>query len=423
MRFVYIIFTSIFEFLYFYFSAKRLTNCSIKPTRIDCTFLFMITLLGSLLPRTYPIPVWTSIAGHTLIFSYFLLGFTMKLLDKLLLFILCFTLTFVSQLCILPFTTIMPFQSNTAFSDFLYTFLSLCILILLLMTPLRSIFVKIQNASLVYQLSLISCFLLTVFYIILFHLYPNHVTQNVFYTILCFFILLSANSCILYYDQLLYNQKQELAMYKKNLPIYETLIDDIRARQHAYANRLQTIEQLPSTCHDYASICNAIGHYAKRYKKPSYAYPLLQIKQPLLAASLYQLSLFAEEQNIIIQFDVTNTNLISQVPEYELSDYFCILTQNAIEACSAGDTIYVHIDSKNGMTFFEIRNPVQRRILQTEIHQFFEKYYTTKNSSCQKPRGLGLYHLSNQVQKKKGRLIADCVEHEKKFWIVFCLEL
>ena len=421
MTFTYILATSIFEFLYFYLPAKKFTGFSIFPTKKDCFLFFIITIAVSLLPHTYPISIGTSFAGQALMLSYFLFGFTMGVLHKILLYILSFMLIFLSQLCIMPFTTILPFQKNSTLSDFMYTLFAFFVLIILLLTPLANLYNKIIHSALVYQLSLISCFLLMICYIILFHLYPDNITQNIFYTILCFFILIATNACILYYDQRLYNQRQELAMYKKNLPIYETLIDDIRARQHAYANRLQAMEQLPDICEDYDSICQAIRRYTKRYKKPAYSYPLLQINQPLLAASLYQLSLLAEEQQIILQFDVTNTHLSSHIPEYELSDYLCILTENAIEACSSGDTIYIHLDSKDGKTFYEIRNPVPRRILQTEIHKFFEKYYSTKDSTTSKKRGLGLYHLSEQVQKVNGQLIVDCVEHENKFWIVFCL--
>ena len=40
-------------------------------------------------------------------------------------------------------------------------------------------------------------------------------------------ILIATNACILYYDQKMQSQKQELDTYKKNLPIYEALITEI----------------------------------------------------------------------------------------------------------------------------------------------------------------------------------------------------
>lgn len=130
--------------------------------------------------------------------------------------------------------------------------------------------------------------------------------------------------------------------------------------------------------HQLRWIKKCIQTYTYEYSKPLHAYPLLQIDKPLLAATLYNLSCQAEKKDIGIQFDVVSDKLESHASEVDLSDYLSILMQNAIEACSPGDKIYVHLSSADGQTQFEIRNPVPKFISSDEITNFFKNGYTTK---------------------------------------------
>ncbi|MBQ9984169.1 MAG: GHKL domain-containing protein [Lachnospiraceae bacterium] len=219
-------------------------------------------------------------------------------------------------------------------------------------------------------------------------------------------------------------QKQQLASYQKNLPIYESLIKEIRDNQHEYSNRLQSLQNLATTCEDYESLKKSIQKYTYQYAKPLHSYPLLQINMPLLAATLYNLACRAESNGITIQFDVTSEKLISNVSEIELSDFTSTLVQNAIETCTNGDNIYIHLSCTNEHINFEIRNPVDRFYSPQEIALFFKKGYTTK-SNIEKtdcvPHGIGLYNLMKHVNEKKGTVGADCVTYNEKHWIIFRL--
>lgn len=161
-------------------------------------------------------------------------------------------------------------------------------------------------------------------------------------------------------------------------------------------------------------------------------YPLLQINMPLLAASLYSMASHAQEKGIALQFDIVNAVLESHAPEHELTDYITILTQNAIEACKAGDTVYALLDSKEGSVQYEIRNPVPAMISPEEIGNFFKRGYSTKQTQADSDatskqaddkRGLGLYYLQTNVTKSGGSVGADCVCYEGSYFIIFRLIL
>ena len=253
-------------------------------------------------------------------------------------------------------------------------------------------------------------------------------------------LLAAINIWILYYDQRTRLQQQEIDSYQKNMPIYDSLIHEIRANQHEYANHLQSLANLSVMYKDYDSLSRALQSYSQEFSNPMANYPLLQINMPLLAASLYSMASHAQEKGIALQFDIVNAVLESHAPEHELTDYITILTQNAIEACKAGDTVYALLDSKDGAVRYEIRNPVAAMIPPEEIGNFFKRGYSTKQTQsgsdaaseradsaaygqADDKRGLGLYYLQTNVTKSGGSVGADCVCYEDSYFIIFRLIL
>ena len=214
------------------------------------------------------------------------------------------------------------------------------------------------------------------------------------------------------------------------MPIYDSLIQEIRAGQHEYANHLQSLANLSVMYKDYDSLSRALQSYSLEFSNPMANYPLLQINMPLLAASLYSMASHAQENGITLQFDIVNSVLQSHAPEHELTDYITILTQNAIEACKAGDTVYALLDSKDGAVRYEIRNPVPAMISPEEIGNFFKRGYSTKQShvdadgsvQSDNKRGLGLYYLQTNITKAGGSVGADCVDYARTYYMIFTLK-
>lgn len=254
---------------------------------------------------------------------------------------------------------------------------------------------------------------------------PDFLVTNMGFILFIMLFLIGMNACILYYDSIIRLKEQELTLYKKNLPIYETLIEEIRANQHEYSNRIQNIQNLAQICPDYESLRRELNKSTTEYAKPLHAYPLLRINMPLLASALYRQYTIAEKQNITITFDIINANLQTSVSEQLFSDLACILTQNAIEACHAGDNIYIHMMSEQGTLQFEIRNPVPKLYDSKEIQIFFNQNYSSKSNpkEGETPHGFGLYYLHKMVLKHKGTISTICTEHNGTYWMVFRLKL
>jgi len=138
---------------------------------------------------------------------------------------------------------------------------------------------------------------------------------------------------------------------------------------------------------------------------------------PLLAAALYSLADKAAKDNIIVQFNIKSTDLNSNAPEYELSDFACILLQNAIEASTANDYVNAELYAENGQVYFSVINTVDRFYSKAEMTNFLKNGYTTKTDNPS--HGYGLCYVHKNLKKYNGTIGFDCIEYDNKYWIKF----
>lgn len=420
-----ITYLSIFlEFLCVYYIAKMLSRTTLLPKKDDIIALLIILLFIGGIPAKYPFFAW--LCGQILYFCYISFAYESKhFLHKMLLFSITLIYIAIIQIFCAAFILIAPINEQATYIDVVGNFLTVILMVLLLCVPtVKNFYFKIIHSALPYQLMLLNSYIIFFVIILLFKINSAYVYRNIFIAVFVALFLIAANSCILYYDQKLYAREQSLIAYQKNLPIYEALIGEIRSSQHEYSNRLQSLQFLSESCNTYDELADALHKYTEAYSKPLHSYPLLQIDMPLLSASLYNLSSRAEKREITVRYDVVSENIHSHAPEEQLSDFCCILLQNAIEACSSGDNIYIHMSSSEEHFSFEIRNTSKEFYSQKQISQFFKKTYSTKQTIKKKdgiPHGQGLYYLLNQITKYNGKISADCISFNGEFWMIFKL--
>lgn len=416
--------TTFIEFICIYYITKSFLHISYKPTKNDFLLLATILLLSEFILPIIPNLAW--LIGHITYLLYITFILHSNKLNGLLLSCLIFELMLILQFLIATILSFTPINMNGTLVGIIGNLLTLLLAILLFrIHAFRDLYNKIIQSALPYRLVLLNSYLILFIIMLPFKMDPDLFQYNFSTILLITLILITANVCVLYYDQKMTVQKEQLLSYQKNLPIYESLINEIRNNQHEYSNRLQSLQNLSETCKDYHSLYSSLKKYTEEYSEPLHAYPLLQINMPLLAASLYNLFCRAEKNGIKVQFDVTSEHIVSQATETQLSDFTNTLLQNAVEACKPGDNIYVYITSHDNTFEFEIRNPVERTYTPDDITQFFKKGYTTKTSmkSDNIPHGIGLYNLLKSVIKLKGNVGADCITYNNKNWIIFRLRI
>lgn len=416
-------FPMILEFIGFAIIAKSLCEQSLLPSVQDIGMLLLVFVI-SFIPTSYPVALW--VIGIIFYGIYIASACKGNLWEKLNLYFISYGsmvllnfLTFAGiSLFFSPDVWYMPIAGNT---------ISILLAILLFrFTICKKLHRFLCQAKLPYKLLLTNTYFFLILLLFFYKINTNDFYLNLIYWSVIIFVLLMANICILYYDQKLFQQRQEIDSYEKNLPIYQSLIDEIRANQHEFSNRIQHFQKLPHVCKDYDSLSHALLKYSASYCKPLHNYALLQIDMPLLAATLYSFSCQADQNNITLTFQISTFHLSSSIPEYQLVDYVSILTQNAIEASKEGDRVYICISSDQNRFQFEIRNPSSRLLLPADIKRFFQKGYTSKentNQALSSRHGYGLYSLRQNITRLGGMIGAECVEHSEKYWIIFRLEI
>ena len=406
-------------------------------------FIFYLSTILTLLLFSSDHPVFMWVFGLLLYLVYIFATVKDTALNRFLLFMLFHGSVFLLQCVILG---IMYFifritSFNTVHISLLGNFMTFVFAVLFFQLPFaKHLLDYVKQASYLLRILMLNTYLVILFCLAFFKIYPQQIYEILSLVITLLTLLAAINIWILYYDQRTRLQQQEIDSYQKNMPIYDSLIHEIRANQHEYANHLQSLANLSVIYKDYDSLSRALQSYSQEFSNPMANYPLLQINMPLLAASLYSLASHAQKKGIALQFDIVNAVLESHAPEHELTDYITILTQNAIEACKAGDTVYALLDSKEGSVQYEIRNPVPAMISPEEIGNFFKRGYSTKQTQpgsdaaskradsaaygqADNKRGLGLYYLQTNITKAGGSVGADCVCYEDSYFIIFRLTL
>ena len=220
----------------------------------------------------------------------------------------------------------------------------------------------------------------------------------ILFTILGIFILLQS-----FQDM---KRKQALQDYDTYMPIIDTMIDNIQKRQHLYNNRILSLSQLSNTYDNYEDLCTAINEITQIDSTHKYSYDFLHLENKLLAGLLFSKTLIAENKNLNIIVTLYNYNYNSKCTDSEIVDVSGILIDNAIEACSAGDNIYIWIGHKtnnNSENKFRITVENPGPIATDEfIHKIFSKRYTTKQEKS--GHGLGLSIIKTITKKYYGNI-------------------
>lgn len=416
-----------FEFIFNYYIIKTILQKPLKPKLVDFLF-WIIHASSSIIFEHFPIGGFTSNIVILLLFIYVYEKANMKRL------ILIYSIYYLIVELIQEFITlcmgILHLDFEAWYIYYIGNISTLLLAIFLFRIPhARDILSILERSSKLYQIIVINYTLFWMGFQFIDKLNGSTSYMGYYapYIVAIFlFVMVVINLVFIYYEKQLNLAEQRLQIYQTQLPIYDSLVSEIRASQHEYRNRLQSLQNLPLLYHDYESLTKALQSYTDGYSKPLNAYTLLCINMPLLAASLYHLTCIADRQHITISFDIESNDIISHATEYELRDYTSVILQNAIEACTAGDHIYVRITCSDGNLYYEVRNPSRRKYSYEEIALFFKKGYTTKKNSSKHslsivPHGYGLYAALQNVTKQGGSICCDSVEKDGSYFTCFLL--
>ena len=201
---------------------------------------------------------------------------------------------------------------------------------------------------------------------------------------------------------------------------FESLLEDVRLRQHEFKNHMAAILSAHYTYKTYKKLVQAQSEYCNKLSRDNKYNNLLLIKNNILSGFFYEKFKEIEADAKEFEYKIHGTFGNIQMPTYHLIEIIGILIDNAVEAIKNDDdkmiSIEAHEDEKR--CYFLIRN-THEYVTYATIAQWFQKGISTKGAN----RGIGLYHVKTLCEEWDSNIRCENVFVDDKNWIQFTLEI
>lgn len=206
-----------------------------------------------------------------------------------------------------------------------------------------------------------------------------------------------------------------LATYKKYLPVIDSLIKELRSKQHDFDNHIQALNMITLTSRDYESIVNSMKKYIDDLDVSSELNKLIKLDNKILAGFLYEKTIKAEENNIDFQIEIKDHDFRTNLKDYELVEVIGNLIDNAFETGVENNRVFLSIKREKKMSAIEIRN-LHPFIDSNSFSKFFSHGYSTKINTG---HGIGLANVKKIINKNNGLLSVQNESFDGSNYIVF----
>lgn len=209
----------------------------------------------------------------------------------------------------------------------------------------------------------------------------------------------------------------ELRLHKLYEKSFQTLIDDICARQHEFDNHINTIYSQHFLHKTYDELVDAQRKYCKSIVEMNHFNKLLSKGNPIILGFLYGKLSETEKLGIDVTYKVNIGQLESAVPVHKIVELLGNLLNNAIEALEKDKDI-------NKLKLVMIENPYEiainvsnecKDIGYNDISDFFKKGYSRKGEN----RGYGLYNVKKTCDEYGAVLETVLDDEEGSKWVRF----
>ncbi len=353
---------------------------------------------------------------------YFCLLFDKKIMQSIYITIISYIYVLIIQLgIVLIFNFTALNQDSFLVQIFANTLTLIIAIILARIIPLYYVYDYVIRKDMAFRFFLGNTFVIIFFvnYLVVAHL--SHFIYYIITIVIVVALLVFVNVELLRSRVIVDKQQSIIDSYNQYLPIVDELIEQVRGRQHGYANNIQSLNALAMTCDDYETLRSELLKNIDVMSHSDLPVFLLKFNLKLLSGLLFQKYSVADKQNIHMDFTINNYNIQSVVPEYVIVEAVGILMDNAIEASNENDTIYVTIDCVQNKFYFKIMN-IGPTLTSEFYNNIFKRGYTTKPSTGHN-QGLGLSQLLDISNKYNGNLCVSNEDYNNSKYLCFSVEL
>ena len=282
---------------------------------------------------------------------------------------------------------------------------------------IKKLFVYLDSRDKVVIASLVLCLFILLLFLIGFKRIRFF---EVYHSIILFVCVVLISILVMQLNKVKIKQREvetELKMQKLYESSFNSLIENIRLKQHEFDNRLNMIYSIPLLCDSYEELVEKLQEQCKELVKDNRYNKLLKNDNQIIRGFLYTNFLKAEKCGITVSYEIVMERLITKMPTYRMVEVMGDLINNAIEAMADKESekrLHVSIIEIKNDIKIEVRN-VSEFIPRSVISNFFTKGYSQKGEN----RGLGLYNVKKICDEYGYMVLCDNKMIEESNWISF----
>lgn len=209
----------------------------------------------------------------------------------------------------------------------------------------------------------------------------------------------------------------ELRLHKLYEQSYQSLIEEIRARQHEFDNHINAIHGQHLLYHTYDELVEAQEKYCNEIMRENYYNKLLSKGNPVILSFLYSKFKEAEKREIDVSYRIAIKDLECNVPVHKIVELLGNLLNNAMDALSSDEKLNkmnVVMTEYDDRIRIEISNQC-KGINHEKLEEFFKRGYSEKGNN----RGYGLYNVKKICEDYHIELECSIKKMEEQQWLFF----
>ncbi len=215
-------------------------------------------------------------------------------------------------------------------------------------------------------------------------------------------LLIFVDGTVIFIENHRIQLQRRAKLLEQYLPLVEELIEQVRSRQHEFNNKMMAVSAVMATAKDLEEAQTSIGSLLLNARLDSIDREFLKCDSKVICGMLFGKIKQAELNHIRLEVSIAGIFLHRTLPETDWVEIIGVLMDNAIEASSPGDLLYVRAVEESSGLLFTVSNP-HRRFSNVEFVQMFRRGWSTKASGA---HGYGLHNVRSAVERCGGKIIA-----------------